>query len=302
MNTVRENVCYKNDTLENQYTFRNKAKQFWRRFSRNKASVVALVILFCIILLGVLAPFIVSYEDVTVKLDATQTLMPPSGEHIFGTDIMGRDMFGRIIHGVRYSVSIGILVAFSIVIIGCVVGMSAAYFGGVWDTLVMRACDIFMCIPGTLFTLTLVMVFGTGFSAMVTALIISGIPGCSIVMRSLVLNIVRQEYIEAAKANGVRPLRMIFKHIAPNAMGPIFLNAAMNISANIMSIAGLGFIGVGIQEPTPEWGTMVSTGLPYILRAPHMVLIPGAFIALVSLSFNLLGDGLADALDPKLKD
>lgn len=283
-------------------SFKAKTKEFWRRFKRNKPSLVALGILTIILVLGIAAPFIVPYFDITDKLDATQRLKGPSAEHWFGTDAMGRDLFGRVIHGIRYSVSIGIIVSMTITLIGCFVGVSAAYFGGIWDMLVMRFCDIFMCIPGTLFTLTLVMVLGTGYSAMMTAMIISGIPGCAIVMRSLVLNIVRQEYIEAAKAIGVRPVRMVFVHIVPNAMGPIFLNAAMSIAANVMAIAGLGFLGVGVQEPTPEWGTMVSSGLTYILRAPHMVLIPGMFIALTSLSFNLLGDGLADALDPKLKD
>ncbi len=282
-----------------------KPKQFadfWRRFSRNKTSVVAFFIIAIMLFFAIFADAFASYEFDVLQPDVSALMKPPSSEHIFGTDMMGRDMFARIIHGARYSLSIGLVSSFAIIIFGSIVGSAAAFFGGWIDNAIMRVCDVFMCVPGTLMTMTLVIILGSGIRSLILALVISGIPGCAIYIRALVLNIVRQDYIESAKASGVRTLRILLFHVVPNAMGPIIVSMTMNISGLIMTGSGLSFIGIGVKPPIPEWGTMVSEGRQFMRNAPHLILVPGIAIGLAALAFNLLGDGLADALDPRMKD
>ncbi len=280
----------------------SQAADIWRRFKRNKPAVFGLILLSILVFFAVFADFFADYNTVVISTNPDAMLLSPSMAHIFGTDTLGRDIFARLIHGGRVSLSIAISSTFLILVIGGLIGASVAYFGGYFDIVVMRIADAFMCVPGTLLTLTLIVAFGTGSKALIIAMVISGIPSCAIVMRSLVLGIAKQDYIEAARASGVKTFRIITQHILPNALGPIIVNTAMSISGQIMAISGLSFIGAGIQPPTPEWGSMISESMQYLRLYPHLIIFPSIVLSMAILAFNLLGDGITDAFDPKLKD
>lgn len=255
-----------------------------------------------ITLFALFADVIADYETQVILTDPTAILQTPSMEHFFGTDAAGRDLFFRIVHGARYSLTFGVVCTAVSILIGALLGASAAFFGGKIDTVITFITDAVICIPPTLLALCLVSVLGLGLTNLIIAITIGAIPGFTRIIRSIVLGIVRQEYIEAARAIGVSPLRTIFVHTLPNAIGLIIVNATMNVAGLIMSAAALSFIGMGIQPPNPEWGSMLNDALQYMRMYPHMVIFPGLAIVLTSLSFNLLGDGLSEALDPRMKD
>lgn len=273
----------------------------WRRLKRNKAAMFGLIVIALIGLLAVFADLIVDYSAVT-NTNPTERLQLPSLAHPLGTDVAGRDMLGRIAHGARYSLAFGLICTFFSILLGAVFGAVAAYFGGIVDTVITFVADSIICLPSLLLSLSLVSMLGVGLRNLMIAITISYTPGFVRVIRSIVMGIVNQEYIEAASAIGVPPMRIIFHHVLPNTIGLIVINATMNISGLILSAASLSFIGMGIQPPAPEWGAMLSDSLTYFRTYPHIVLIPGFFILLLSLSFNLLGDGLSEALDPRMKD
>lgn len=281
---------------------RTPMQDVWYRLSRNKAAMFGLVIIICIVLLALFADVIADYDTEVISTNPDERLLTPCAEHIFGTDASGRDLFYRIVHGARYSLSFGLLCTALAMIIGAALGASAAFFGGKVDMVITFVIDAVTCIPGILLSLSLVAVLGTGFVNLVIAITVTAIPSFARIIRSIVLGIVRQEYIEAARAIGVSPARTIFQHVLPNAIGLIIVNATMNVAGLIMSAAGLSFIGMGIQPPAPEWGAMLNDSLTYMRTYPHIVIFPGLAIVLTSLSFNLLGDGLSEALDPRMKD
>lgn len=280
----------------------SQAADIWRRFKRNKPAVFGLVLLLILLFFVVFADFFADYNTVVISTNPDTMLLSPSAAHIFGTDTLGRDIFARLIHGGRASLSIAMISTLFILVFGALIGASVAYFGGYFDIIVMRIADAFMCVPNTLLTLTMIVALGTGSKALIIAMVVSGIPSCAIVMRSLVLGIAKQDYIEAARASGVKTFRIITGHILPNALGPIIVNTAMSISGQIMAISGLSFIGVGIQPPTPEWGAMISEAMVYLRPYPHLIIFPSIALCMAILAFNLLGDGITDAFDPKLKD
>ena len=267
----------------------------WERFCKNKMSVLALVVLSVIILVAIFA----DYETRAIAQNVLERMQKPSAEHWFGTDNLGRDLFARVIHGARYSMIFGIVCTALALFWGCVFGATAAYFGGKIDAIICRIMDTFMCIPFMLLALSLVSALGSGLKSMTIAMVIASVPSFTRMIRSIVLTVVRQDYIEAARSCGSSHLSIIFTHVLPNAMGPIIVNATMNVAGLILSAAGLSFIGMGIQPPNPEWGYMLSEAMPYMRLAPHLVIFPGLAIIITALCFNLLGDGLADAFDPK---
>ena len=273
-------------------------REAWGRLSRNKVSMVALAFLILIILLAVFADVIVDYETV-ITINAEERMLTPSAEHWFGTDHMGRDLFGRVIHGARYSLLFGVICTSMSLFGGCVLGATAAYFGGKIDLWITRIVDALMCIPYMLLSLSLVAAMGSGFKSMMLAMIIASVPSFTRMIRSVVLTVVRQDYIEAARSCGVKDTTIIFCHVLPNAIGPIIVNAMMNVAGLIMSAASLSFIGMGIQPPAPEWGNMLNEGTSWMRQCPHMIIFPGLAIVLTALCFNLLGDGLTEALDPR---
>lgn len=275
--------------------------EFWRRFQKNKTAVLGLVILVIILGTALFADLIVPYAKCIEQVGADR-LQGPSIAHFFGTDEYGRDLFARVVHGSRYSLLIGLATSLMALIIGAILGASAGYFGGWVDNVISRIMDIFACVPPILLSLAVVAALGTNLQNLIIAITVSCVPGNVRLIRSVVLTAAEQDYVEAAKSYGTSNARIIFRYVLPNAMGPIIVNTTMSISDMMLSAAGLSFIGMGIQPPSPEWGALLSNAQTYLFTAPHMLLFPGLCILFSSLAFNLVGDGLTDALDPKLKD
>ena len=276
-------------------------REIWRQYKKNKAAMIGLVILVVILLIALGADLIVPYEKV-ISQSGAQRLQPPSAAHWFGTAEYGRDLFARVVHGSRYSLFIGVATSLIALVIGAILGASAGYFGGMVDSIISRITDVFLCVPPILLSLAVVAALGGNLRNLIIAITISSIPGNVRLIRSVVMTVAEEDYIEAARSYGASKKRIIFRYVLPNAMGPIIVNTTMSISAMILSAAGLSFIGMGIQPPAPEWGALLSDAQAYMFTAPYMLIFPGLFIILAALSFNLVGDGLTDALDPKLSD
>ena len=282
---------------------KNKKKSqaaVWRRLKKNKMAVLGLIILAVIIFFAVFADVFFDYETLVIQQNASLKLQPPSVEHWLGTDEVGRDILARIVHGARISLPVAFATIAIATVVGGLLGAIAGY--GSVDDVIMRVMDIFLAIPSILLSIALVSAMGTSVTNMMLAISISNIPPFARIVRSAVLTIKNEEYIEAARAIGASDKRIILKHILPNCMAPIIVQATLSIAGSILAIASLSFIGLGISPPTPEWGSMVSTGRQYFRAAWWVCAFPGFAIMLTILSLNLLGDGLRDALDPKLKN
>jgi peptide/nickel transport system permease protein len=273
----------------------------WRRMRFSITARIGMVIVGVIVLVALLAPIVDPYDP---KLDADleNARQPPSWQHVFGTDRLGRDIFRRIVHGAGLSLSVGVVAVLTAGTGGTILGLLSGYFGGAVDMVIMRVVDILMAFPGMLLAIAIVAVRGTGLFNTVIALSVVGVTGYARLVRSMVLSIREREYIEAARMVGVRNPRIIFLHILPNSLAPIIVSATMGIGGTILTAAALGFLGLGAQPPAPEWGVMVSDGVPFLRQAPHMVFFPGMAIMFSVLGFNLLGDGLRDALDPQMQE
>ena len=273
----------------------------WLRLRKNKLAKVGLfilLVLFCIALLG---DVLFDYQTDVIANDVPNRLQKPSSEHWFGTDGFGRDLFARVLYGTRYSLAVGFITAIGALIAGGALGSLSGYFGGILDTVIMRCLDVLMAIPSVVLAIALVTVLGTGFTNLVIALTVSYVPVFTRLLRSSILSIKNQEYIEAAHCSGVGTARIILRHILPNCMGPIIVQVTFTVATAILSSAGLSFLGVGVEAPAPEWGTLLSEGREWMRQKPYLVVIPGSFIAMTVLALNLAGDGLRDALDPRLK-
>lgn len=279
----------------------SNVKEIWKRFRKNKIAMAGMIIFVIIILLTVFADLIVPYSK-ALDQDIVNRLQGPSLEHFFGTDGYGRDIFARILHGGRRSLLMGIVAVIVGIIFGGILGACAGYYGGKVDTIIMRLMDTIMGIPFMLLALAIVAALGAGLTNVLIALVISMIPSYTRIIRSAILTVVGQDYIEAAKSCGSPDRFIILKHIIPNAIGPVIVQATMSVGTMIIWAASMSFLGMGVQPPTPEWGYMLSEGKDYMMKAPHLVIFPGLAIVLTALSLNLLGDGLRDALDPRLKD
>jgi peptide/nickel transport system permease protein len=275
--------------------------QMWKRLRRNKLAVFGLVVFTIILLMAIFADLIVDFDMQVIKQNASIRLSPPNSEHWFGTDHFGRDIFARIVYGARSSLTIGITVTLVCLVIGGFIGSVAAYYGGRLDSIVMRTMDTIMSIPPILLALAVVAALGQNLQNLIIAMIVAQVSSFTRIVRSSIMSVVGFEYVEAAKACGTRDSRIILKHIIPNAIGPIIVQSTMSIARTIITAAGLSFIGMGIQPPFPEWGSMLAEGKQYMRYTPYLVVFPGSFIVLTALSLNVLGDGLRDALDPKLK-
>jgi peptide/nickel transport system permease protein len=280
---------------------KSRKKEIWRRMKKNKIAMVGLFILSVILFFTVFADLISPYEK-AITGNITERLQPPSARHWFGTDNYGRDIFTRIIHASRRSLVMGVGAVLVGITCGGILGASAGYYGGYADTVIMRVVDTVICIPFMLLVLAIVAALGPGLVNVLIALMISMIPIYTRVIRSAILTVVGQDYIEAARSCGTPNRYIILKHVLPNAIGPIIVQATMTVGTMIIWAASTSFLGMGIQPPEPEWGAMLAESKDYMLTAPYMVLFPGFAIALTALSLNLMGDGLRDALDPRLKD
>lgn len=292
----------KSSTVQGSYSGGKKSSTLnivAKQFARSKTALVGLIIISLLVLMAIFAPLLAPYDYKAV--DPLNANMLPCWAHPFGTDTLGRDILSRIIWGARYSLSIGISASVIGTLIGIVLGTIAGYFGGVIENLILRFCDVLESIPRMLLCIIVAQSAGTGFIATVLALAVGIFPGIIRLLRATMLNYRSQEFVEAAKALNCSNARVMFIHVFPNCVAPIIVNFSIGIGMNILTSASLSFLGLGIQEPTPEWGAMIAAGRSYFRYYPHLILFPGIFVALVVLSFNLVGDGLRDALDPKLR-
>lgn len=287
--------------VRKKYRKKSRFRETLRRMKKNKIAMVGLVVFTVIVIVTIFAGVIVPYEN-SLEQDISVRLEPPSGEHWFGTDVYGRDIFARIIHGTRNSLVMGIGAVVVGISIGGILGALAGYYGGRVDAIIMRVMDTMMCVPFMLMALAIVAALGPGLTNVLIALMIAMVPYYTRVIRSAILTVTGQDFIEAAKACGTPDFFIILKHVLPNAIGPVIVQATMSVGSMIINASAMSFLGLGIQPPTPEWGSMLSEGKDYMLYAPHLVLFPGMAIVLTALSVNLMGDGLRDALDPRLRD
>ena len=281
---------------------RGKKSMVWRRMKKNKPAMAGLVILIFIVLMAVFADVIGNYTDVALKMDIPNRLQAPSLEWLLGTDQYGRDVLTRIAHGARVSLIIGFGSVVISLLLGGIIGATAGFYGGKYDNIIMRCMDIIIAIPSTILALAVVAALGSGIVNLMIAIAVADIPNYARVVRSSVLTIRTADYIEAAGAVGAGTARILGRHIIPNVLGPIIVQCTLGIGSSILNAAGLSYIGLGVQAPRPEWGNMLSEAREFIQAAPHLIIIPGIFLALTVLALNLLGDGLRDALDPRLKD
>lgn len=272
------------------------------RFCKNKLAIIGMVIIAILVLLIALAPLYCDYSRVITQSLSDRFKSPGTDGFLLGTDQFGRDLFARIVYGGRISMFCGLITIGISFIVGMILGCSAGFFGGKVDTIIMRFCDVLMAIPGLLLAMAIVAALGQGVVNMLIALSISQIPREARTARSCVMTLRNQEYIEAARTCGTSNFRIILKHIVPNILGPMVINIMMGLGSTILRIASLGFLGIGIASPTPEWGTMISENAVQIRYYPYLGIIPGIFIMVTVLSFNFIGDGLRDALDPKMKN
>ena len=274
--------------------------EVWRRLKANKMAMAGLIILILLILMA-LGADIIAPEGYDAQ-EISNRFQPPSADNWFGTDNLGRSLFSRVVHGSRTSLSVGIVSVGIAIIIGGLLGAAAGFYGGKIDNVIMRLMDILLAIPSILLAISIVAALGGGLFNVMLAVGISSIPGYARIVRASVIQIKGQEFVEAARAIGADDKRIILMHIIPNALAPIIVQGTLGVAGAILSAAGLSFIGLGLAPPSPEWGAMLSAGRDYIRDHMWMTLWPGLFIMITILSLNLLGDGLRDALDPKLKD
>lgn len=285
-----------------EYKKRSQLSIIWNRLRKNKLAMLGLAILIVMVALAVCADWIADYDTNVTGMNMAERLQTPSAKHWFGTDSYGRDVFARIIHGSRLSLSLSIFAMLAAVAIGSIIGAIAGYYGGRVDDVLMRLMDILLAIPPMLMSISIVAALGHSMVNLMIALSLAYIPVFARVIRSSILTVKGQEFIEAAKACGTSNARIILRHIIPNAIGPIIVQATLAMGSTILIISSLSFMGMGIQPPQPEWGTMLYEGRDLIRTSPYLVIFPGIAIALAVLSLNLLGDGLRDALDPRMKN
>ena len=278
----------------------SKVLQVLKQMSYNRMAMLGAIILLIEVVLVLLAPLIAPYSYSTI--DMSVAMQGPSLAHPFGTDDVGRDILSRILIGGRYSLGMGILSILISMVLGISVGSIAGYFGGTVDNLIMRFLDIVQSMPGMLMTIVLSTVLGPGYFNTILALAINNIPSNARLLRAQMLKVRENEYIEAATSINCGRMRIVMSHLLPNCLSPMIVQATMGVAQTITLCAGLSFIGLGVQPPTPEWGAMLAAARQFIRQAPHLVIFPGVTIAITVLALNLMGDGLRDALDPKLKN
>jgi len=284
----------------------NKILEFIKQYKKNKAAVLGFFIVLLLVTFAVFAPFIATHSP--IEQDLVQRVIPPSWEvkgsitNLLGTDDFGRDLFSRIVYGARISIMIGAISVSISLSFGLLMGIFAGYFGGKTDTIIMRIVDIMLSIPAILLAIVIVSILGPSLLNAMIAIGIVGVPTYARIVRSSVLAEKNKEYVIASRVNGSSNLRLMFKVILPNCTTPIIVQATMGFASAVLEAAGLSFLGLGAQPPTPEWGAMLADSLQYITTAPWMIFYPGVAIFLTVLGFNLIGDGLMDVLDPKLKE
>lgn len=267
------------------------------RLFKKANSGIGLGLLLLIVLAAAIGPMLISADPFTQ--DVTQSLRPPSPEHLLGTDQLGRDVLARVLGGARYTIGLGFGAVALGLFVGLPIGVASGFFGGVFDLIVQRITDALLSLPNLLLALALVAGLGVGLQNVVIAVGVWSVPGFVRLSRAATLSIREMDFVKAAIVLGVPTFRIVRRHIVPHLMSPIIVQASANLGGTILIAAGLGFLGLGVQSPTPEWGTMLAEGRNYIFSNPELTTVPGLAICLTILAFNLLGDGLRDVLDPK---
>lgn len=271
----------------------------WRRLRRNKLAMAGLIIIALLLLMVIFADLIAPYPY--DEQDPASALQYPSAKHLFGTDDFGRDIFSRIVYGGRISLIVSLMAVAISFVVGGFLGAIAGYFGGVVDNVIMRIMDVVMAIPGMLMSICVSVMLGGGPVQTAIAISITGIAGACRMIRAAALSVRGQEYIEAARSSGSGSVRLILTHLIPNCLAPLIVDMSLRLGANIMMVSSLSFIGLGVQPPTPEWGAILNSGRDYIRDFYPLITFPTLAIILTMFGFNVLGDGIRDAMDPKLK-
>ncbi|WP_434311071.1 ABC transporter permease [Hominifimenecus sp. rT4P-3] len=290
----------KNQTEKQVYKKQSRAGMIWRQYKKNKLSMFSLVLILLVALVAILAPLIAPYGATEQKV--ADRFLGPCAAHLFGTDGLGRDIFSRILYGARISMTVGLISTSVSAFFGIILGAIAGFYGGKIDNIIMRILDVFMAIPNMLMAVVLSATLGTGIFNCMLAVGITGVPNMARVARASVMTQRNQEYIESARSNNAGNGRIIFRYVLPNALSPIFVAVASGIANAITVAASLSFIGLGIQPPNPEWGAMLAAGREYIMKYPWLCIFPGIAILITVFCLNNIGDGLRDALDPRLKN
>ncbi|BAH42537.1 MULTISPECIES: nickel transporter permease [Brevibacillus] len=274
-------------------------RTFYRKLRKNKLAMVGGCIVIFYIAIALLAPFIAPHDP--YEIDLVNKLKPPSSEHWMGTDDKGRDVLSRLLYGTQLSMSVGFVAVFIGAFFGIILGLLSGYYGGWVDTIISRIIDVLLAFPGILLSLAIVSALGPSLFNVMIAVGIFSIPVFARIVRGSTLTVKKLEYIDAIRSLGANDFTIIFRHIFPNILSPIIVQATMRLATAILSAAGLSFLGLGAQPPLPEWGAMLSNGRDFLFTAPHLAMFPGFAIATLVLGFNIFGDGLRDALDPRMK-
>ena len=301
MSAENQNMaCMQLQDEDNEVVVGNQLRRMWYSFCKRKVAVLGRVIVLIYIIVAIFAPLLAPYDP--VKQDLANMLQTPGPKHLLGTDEMGRDILSRIIYGARISMKVGFYAVGVAFVIGIPLGIFAGYFGGKVDLLIMRAMDVLLAFPGILLSIVFVSVLGPNLDNAILSVGIYTVPNFARMARGETLALRNSEFIEAARAMGSGDIRIVFSHILINIVSPMIVMGTLSFGTAIITTSGMGFLGIGAQPPTPEWGAMLSSGRQYLLVAPHVTTYTGLAILFLVLGLNLLGDGLRDVLDPKMKD
>lgn len=283
------------------YKKRSIASEVWRNYRKSPSAMIGLIVIIIIVIAAIISQVIYDYNVDIVQQDMMNRLQSPSSKHLLGTDQYGRDILVRILYGAKYSLSVGIVSVAISCFFGSTLGLIAGYYGGFTENIILRVCEVFMGIPSILLGIAIMSAFGQSLLVLMFAIGLVYVPMFARTARAAVLPVRDQEYIEAAKVSGVSDLSIIFTHVLPNSMSPIIVQVTMGVANGILTASGLSFLGLGVPVPAPEWGAMLSSGREFIRDYSYLTFFPGLAIMITVLAFNLMGDGLRDALDPKLK-
>lgn len=299
---MAENLNTNKESFTGTTKKRSQLASIWRQYRKNKLAMFGLIVFSLLLIAALTCPLYIDFDEDVVAQNNRNKFQPMSSEHPFGTDQYGRDVMARVIWGSRISLSVGLFTVSIALAVGGTIGAISGYFGGMTDNILMRFMDVFLAMPATILAVAIVGALGPGLINVLLAMSICRIPQFARIVRSSVLSIRGQEFIEAARACGTGTGRILMRHVIPNLMGPIVVQSTLHMATTILGVAGLSFIGLGIQPPTPEWGSLLAEAKEQMRYFPNLMAFPGLAIMVSVLSLNLIGDGLRDALDPRLKN
>ncbi len=280
---------------------RSQAAEIWKRLKKNKGALLGLAIVIVLVVIAITVPMWVDYDTQVIAQNVSERLQTPNAKHLMGTDDKGRDIFYRLLYGTRYSLAVGFVAVCIALVLGVTLGSVAGFFGGRVENLIMRTTDIFAAVPSLLMGICIVSALGASTLTLMIAVGLTSVPQFVRITRAAVLTVRGQDYVESAKAIGIADWKIIMRHIVPNCLSPIIVQTTLRIGSAIITASSLSFLGMGVPSPAPEWGAMLSAGRNFLRGYSYMTFFPGLAIMITVLAFNLVGDGLRDAMDPKLK-